>query len=33
MFKRAVYMIGGLLNDLVSMRSNGAVRVDDGQID
>ncbi len=25
MFKRAVYMIGGLLNDVLSMRSRGII--------
>ncbi len=32
MFKRAVYMIGGLFHDLVSMRSKGSNGpIDDGQ--
>ena len=30
MFKRAVYVIGGLLHDLISMRSNGVIRIEDG---
>ncbi len=31
MFRRAIYMIGGLLNDVVSMRAKGfAVKIDDG---
>ena len=32
MFKRAVYMIGGLFHDLVSMRSKGSIGpINDGQ--
>ena len=30
MFKRALYMIGGLLNDIVSIKSTGVNNLDDG---